>query len=560
MSKIDIIDRDGWRNEFPLQEKIVYIGSQVSDDNISLAATRGAGVSPLHAQLVAWPTLRSGYRLVNLSSTDIVSSSLSDPVIPPRNAKTLADGEAIQLGEFTLNFSITEEHHEQPSDNMMVGLTLSQVSPDSDQSSDTTARTIEIIDGDGWRKVYPLDKSIIYIGTAYDNDIILGVSRGGDVAPRHAQLTVLPNNEPNYRLANLADADIIVSGATETKTLSPRSSAYIAPGDQVSLGDFILNFHVVTAPCLEVMPNRPLEGHIVVRNLGEMGDVAINLIVDGLISDCYEVGPAPPLPPASEQRVSFRIVHTKKSQPAAGRRRFQIEATAPQTYPGESATVSQQIDIEPYYRHSLRLVRLDEDQARYQLEIHNQGNVLSRYQIRAEDLTAALKFQFLPQSDLAGPAVQLVSPAHVAGLSPGPPQSPVVAAINVLVGERPVAAGPSPSVEAGTRLPLEILPPIQPALYNQRSAPNLISTPLIAPDEVYTVDLIAAPIEPPRRRAEYHFNIISRSLGDERDVQQVRGNLSITPSSWFQRYVRSWLIRIKRAQQSANKSTDDIDR
>jgi hypothetical protein len=50
-SKLEVIDKDGWRNEFRLEKTIVHIGSDPRND-IVLERGRGGNVAPLHAQLI----------------------------------------------------------------------------------------------------------------------------------------------------------------------------------------------------------------------------------------------------------------------------------------------------------------------------------------------------------------------------------------------------------------------------------------------------------------------------------------------------------------------------
>jgi hypothetical protein len=60
--------------------------------------------------------------------------------------------------------------------------------------------------------------------------------------------------------------------------------------------------------------------------------------------------------PGAERSVTFKVRHPRKPQPPAGEHKFSIRATAPDAYPGESAVVSQTVQILPFYHHTLRLV------------------------------------------------------------------------------------------------------------------------------------------------------------------------------------------------------------
>jgi hypothetical protein len=100
--RLEVIDREGWRKEVTLDRTIVHIGSDPRSD-VVLEPARGAGVAPLHAQLIA-ANSGLGYQLVNLGDTDIVLGSSGDQVLPPRSVTRLAEGLLFKLGEFTLIF------------------------------------------------------------------------------------------------------------------------------------------------------------------------------------------------------------------------------------------------------------------------------------------------------------------------------------------------------------------------------------------------------------------------------------------------------------------------
>src|SRR5262245_5125005 len=102
-SRIEVINRDGWRKEYPLQKGIVYIGSAPTND-IVLGGAHGAGAAPLHAQLIAAGGGEAGYNLVNLSDMAIQMGSTGDETLPPRAVIGMPDGTTIRLGEFTLVF------------------------------------------------------------------------------------------------------------------------------------------------------------------------------------------------------------------------------------------------------------------------------------------------------------------------------------------------------------------------------------------------------------------------------------------------------------------------
>jgi hypothetical protein len=122
---LDVIDREGWRKEVPLQRTIVHIGSDPRSD-IVLESARGAGVAPLHAQLIA-ANSGLGYQLVNLGDADILLGPSGDQVLPPRSVTRLADGLLFKLGEFTLIFHCGDEGPSEgfAGDSRYIGLKLS---------------------------------------------------------------------------------------------------------------------------------------------------------------------------------------------------------------------------------------------------------------------------------------------------------------------------------------------------------------------------------------------------------------------------------------------------
>lgn len=100
-SRIEIVNRDGWRKEQPLLKGIVYIGSAPTND-IVLESQHGGGVAPLHAQLIATSNDNGLYKLVNLSDSEIWLGSTGEESVPPRSVINLMDGDTLRMGEFTL--------------------------------------------------------------------------------------------------------------------------------------------------------------------------------------------------------------------------------------------------------------------------------------------------------------------------------------------------------------------------------------------------------------------------------------------------------------------------
>ena len=232
---------------------------------------------------------------------------------------------------------------------------------------------IKVIDRDGWHKTYPLQKSIIHIGSNPRSDLVLAPERGTGVAALHAQLLV---GGPGCQLINLGDTDILL-GPSGEQALSPRSATGITNGTVFRLGEFTLTFHGddemvaevagssvssgthigldVSLPKMRLVANQSLDGTVTVSNLGDQSGVQFDLDLEGLEADCYSIEPGPLLSSGAERDVSFHL-HHRGNKPLAGDHRITIRATAPQVYPDEQASVSRVIQVLPTYRHTLRIV------------------------------------------------------------------------------------------------------------------------------------------------------------------------------------------------------------
>lgn len=267
---------------------------------------------------------------------------------------------------------------------------------------------VEIVDGNGWRKEFPLDKNLLHIGSDARNDVVLEPWRGTGVAQRNLQLIAIPGEEMRYRAVNLSDQNVLL-GPEGDQTLAPRSMVEIGSGDQIRLGDFTLVFRLggaeagaavpvparsvpraglsgarargarspgpgddliedepsniiglkLSLPSTFLEPDHPLEGIVTVHNMGNQPGVQFRLELQGLDDDCYEIGPGPVLFPNVEKGVFLRLNHPRRPEPPAGLHRIRVRATAPDAYPGERASVSQEIEFLPYYHHSVSLVAID---------------------------------------------------------------------------------------------------------------------------------------------------------------------------------------------------------
>lgn len=237
---------------------------------------------------------------------------------------------------------------------------------------------IEVVDGNGWRKSFPIQKKLVYVGSAPENDVVLAHGRGGGISPRHIQLISLAEGSSSYRLVNLGGTAISL-GASGDRTLSPNSYVDVQDGEQIKLGDFTLIFHdssgpstsdpldlvlsdviglEIVLPRTQITPNSALEGNIVVGNRGDQKAVQFELELEGLDSEHYMLGPGPILFPDVDKEVPFCLYH-RGDKPVSGRYRIVIRASAPKAYPHEYATASTVVHFLPFYSHEINFLSPD---------------------------------------------------------------------------------------------------------------------------------------------------------------------------------------------------------
>lgn len=239
---------------------------------------------------------------------------------------------------------------------------------------------LAVINREGWEKEYLLKKNIIHIGSDARSDIVLEEKHGSGVAPLHIQLIATAEGGQSYRLVNLGYNDIIL-GPNGERTLPPRATYDLVAGDKLKVGDFTLIYQGQSAAALptsssgqriglslsmartQIAPHQSASGVLTVRNLGDKGGVKINLELEGLEPDCYHLEPGPMLSSGAEKEVLFFIRHYGH-KPLAGSYPIKIHATAPNAYPADFVSVSQTIQILPFYSHKLRLLIPDEAKAR----------------------------------------------------------------------------------------------------------------------------------------------------------------------------------------------------
>jgi hypothetical protein len=246
---------------------------------------------------------------------------------------------------------------------------------------------ITVTNHDGWRKEFPLQGNLIYLGSSPDNHISLGREQGQGVAPRHLQLIAMPGG---FRAVNLGEASITVDDVP----VEPRFAVDVGDCARLALGDFSLIFHldeVVTTrsggatatpsnaiglglslPRTVILrPDQPVDGTVIVRNQGNESGVQFQIELEGLQESSYEMGPGPILFPNAEKEVFLRLHHPRKPYPPAGEHQIRIRASAPDAYPGQSAVESRTVTITPYFCHELRLRQGDEEKGRDGTGEHN---------------------------------------------------------------------------------------------------------------------------------------------------------------------------------------------
>lgn len=223
---------------------------------------------------------------------------------------------------------------------------------------------VEVIDRDGWRKEYLLEKAILHIGSDARNDIVLENGRAAGIEPRHAQIIAAAGYRA-YRLVNLSQSFLAIEGR-EGGTLPPRGSVDIIDGDVVLIGEHRFRFSTSAGssrgigvefhlPDTRLGVDAVVHGSVNVENLGSVPGAQFRISLEGLSPEWYEIGPGPILFPGALKRVPLQIVHARKPDVPAGDRLLTVRVTAPDAYPEESAAASQTVQIAPFYHHRVEL-------------------------------------------------------------------------------------------------------------------------------------------------------------------------------------------------------------
>jgi hypothetical protein len=105
VNRIEIIDSEGWRKEFEIGKRIIYIGSDPRND-IVLSSFRGSGVEKRHIQIITPQAPSFAITAVNLSTTPVPFGDEGQHTLQPNSAVEFSNNETAQLGDFVLLFRL----------------------------------------------------------------------------------------------------------------------------------------------------------------------------------------------------------------------------------------------------------------------------------------------------------------------------------------------------------------------------------------------------------------------------------------------------------------------
>lgn len=103
---MQVLDESGWSKTFSLEKALTMIGSAAFNDLV-LPKERGNGVADVHLQLIRLQAGAQGFRLVNLVNEPLnlnLSRARGAAVLGPNGSRTVEDGDAVQVGSFTITF------------------------------------------------------------------------------------------------------------------------------------------------------------------------------------------------------------------------------------------------------------------------------------------------------------------------------------------------------------------------------------------------------------------------------------------------------------------------
>jgi hypothetical protein len=260
--------------------------------------------------------------------------------------------------------------------------------------------SIEITDAYGWNKNFALEKTRIGVGSAPFNDLALSEERGGGVAPAHLQLFYNPAAPDSLRVVNLDRQPVQVVEARGQEsapqgletTIPGSATGWVRSGDRLVVGDFCLEIqltaqaginrtarseHIGLAlelPSQELRPDSSLRGRILLSNYGQRPSCQINLVLEGLPTECYRIEPAPLLYPGGQEFLSFAIQHCG-SQPPAGPTLIRLRASAPKDYPSEEIVLDETLMVEPCFGFRLDVKTAPEKAAQARLAVEERAGM-----------------------------------------------------------------------------------------------------------------------------------------------------------------------------------------
>ncbi len=238
------------------------------------------------------------------------------------------------------------------------------------------AARLEIVNREGWSKDFLLQRSLAYVGSQIGSDVYLPQP---DVAPRHIQFVPSPIDRTGYRLMNFSAMPLALRLANgQARTVAPRASVDVADGDAVELAGYAIVYRSgdMQSAAIEARVDldqnrlevdRPLEGGLYIRNVGNKAGVQFDVQVQGFDPRFLQIEPGPVLFPGAEKRVGFHLVHPRQALPPAGNHTITFVVTAPGVYTGESAIVRATVAVAPYFAHAVRFITVTSDMADYSL-------------------------------------------------------------------------------------------------------------------------------------------------------------------------------------------------
>ena len=229
----------------------------------------------------------------------------------------------------------------------------------------STGSRLEVVNKEGWRKEYLLQRTLIYAGSQPGSDVYLPAP---EVAPRHIQFVPSPVNRAGYRLINFSAAPLALreSGGA-ARLVPPRGTAELSDGDAVELAGYSMVFHSGAMQSASIQArvelastrlelDRQIEGTLYIRNSGDKAGVQFEIQTQGFDQRFVQVDSGPVLFPGVEKSIAFRIAHPRQPTPPAGDHTLTLVVTAPGVYPGESAMVSATFTVAPFFAHSIRFI------------------------------------------------------------------------------------------------------------------------------------------------------------------------------------------------------------